>query len=94
MGVLENFGLPGGDLVRDERESVVRWSETLVARTCGAWAVSETSHPPTFYLPFADVAPALLQHAKKNGPEGPSLLACWRNVTCQLGASSKLLNGC
>ena len=50
-------------LVRDEREIVMRWGETLVARTCGAWAVRETSHPPTFYLPLADVEVALLRPA-------------------------------
>jgi len=50
-------------LVRDEREIVVRWGEALIARTCGAWAVRETSHPPTFYLPMADVEKALLRPA-------------------------------
>ena len=50
-------------LVRDEREIVVRWGERLVVRTKGAWAVRETSHPPTFYLPLTDVDPALLQSA-------------------------------
>ena len=50
-------------LVREEREIVVRWGQTLVARTRGAWAVRETSHPPTFYLPMADVAAALLRPA-------------------------------
>ena len=50
-------------LVRDEREIVVSWGETLLARTRGAWAVRETSHPPTFYLPLADVAPEFLRPA-------------------------------
>ena len=50
-------------LVRDEREIEVRWGKTLVARTCGAWAVRETSHPPTFYLPMTDVNNALLRQA-------------------------------
>jgi len=48
-------------LVRDEREIVVHWGETLVARTRGAWAVRETSHPPTFYLPMADVEETFLR---------------------------------
>jgi len=51
------------ELVRDEREIEVRWGKTLVARTCGAWAVRETSHPPTFYLPMTDVKNALLRPA-------------------------------
>ncbi len=31
--------------------------------TRGAWAVRETAHPPTFYLPLADVQRALLSPA-------------------------------
>lgn len=50
-------------LVRDEREIVVRWGETLVAQTRGAWAVHETAHPPTFYLPLADLDRTLLRPA-------------------------------
>jgi uncharacterized protein (DUF427 family) len=51
------------ELVRDEREIVVRWGEIEVVRTRRAWAVRETAHPPTFYLPMADVQLALLQPA-------------------------------
>ena len=51
------------ELVRDAREIVVRWGDIEVARTCGAWAVRETAHPPTFYLPLADVHRELLQPA-------------------------------
>ena len=51
------------ELVRDEREIEVWWGKTLVARTLGAWAVRETSHPPTFYLPLTDVKRALLRPA-------------------------------
>jgi uncharacterized protein (DUF427 family) len=50
-------------LVRETREIVVRWGDVLVARTQGAWAVQETSHPPTFYLPLADVHGDLLHPA-------------------------------
>lgn len=50
-------------LVRERREILVRWGDTLVAQTRGAWAVQETAHPPTFYLPLADVARALLRPA-------------------------------
>lgn len=50
-------------LVREEREIVAHWGETLVVRTRAAWAVRETSHPPTFYLPLCDVNTSLLQPA-------------------------------
>ena len=43
------------ELIRDKREIVVRWGKTVVAQTRGAWAVRETAHPPTFYLPVSDV---------------------------------------
>lgn len=51
------------ELVRDEREIAVYWGNTLVARTRGAWAVRETAHPPTFYLPISDVQGSLLRTA-------------------------------
>lgn len=51
------------ELVRETREIVVRWGRLEVARTVRAWAVRETGHPPTFYLPVADVQPGLLQAA-------------------------------
>jgi len=63
-------------LVRDEREVVVCWGETLVARTRGAWTVRETSHPPTFYVPIADVKEALLSPAGRGSFcewKGPAL---------------------
>ena len=51
------------ELVRDTREIVVCWGELELARTRGAWAVRETAHPPTFYLPLADVRRSLLKPA-------------------------------
>jgi uncharacterized protein (DUF427 family) len=51
------------ELVRETREILVCWGDLVVARSCGAWAVRETAHPPTFYLPMADVQPGLLQPA-------------------------------
>lgn len=51
------------ELVREEREILVLWGDALVARTRGAWAVRETAHPPTFYLPLADVERTLLRPA-------------------------------
>ncbi len=64
------------ELVRDQREIVVLWGKTLVARTRGAWAVRETSHPPTFYLPMSDVQVALLRRASRGSFcewKGPAL---------------------
>lgn len=51
------------ELVREPREIVVLWDHLEVARTRAAWAVLETAHPPTFYLPLVDVRPGLLQPA-------------------------------
>jgi uncharacterized protein (DUF427 family) len=53
-------------VVPDAREVVVRWGALEVARTRRAVCVLETSHPPSFYLPWADVAPGLL-HAAGGG---------------------------
>ena len=47
-------------LLRDTREIVVCWGGQEIARTRGAWAVRETAHPPTYYLPLADVRTGLL----------------------------------
>jgi uncharacterized protein (DUF427 family) len=51
------------ELILDSREIVVRWGQLELARTCRAWAVRETAHPPTFYVPLADVQRTLLQAA-------------------------------
>jgi uncharacterized protein (DUF427 family) len=51
------------ELVRECREVVVRWGDLQVACTRAAWAVRETAHPPTFYLPIADVQRSLLRPA-------------------------------
>jgi uncharacterized protein (DUF427 family) len=40
----------------DSREVIVRWGGVEIARTRGALRVLETSHPPSFYLPWDDVA--------------------------------------
>ena len=50
-------------VVRDPREVVVRWGEVEIARTRRALRVLETSHPPSFYLPWDDVAACMLQPA-------------------------------
>jgi len=64
------------ELVRETREIVVHWGGTLVARTRGAWAVRETAHPPTFYLPLADVERALLR------PAGGGSFCEWKGPAC------------
>lgn len=47
----------------DTREVVVKWGDIEVARTSRAVLVLETSHPPSFYLPWSDVAKQLLRPA-------------------------------
>jgi len=47
----------------DTREVVVRWGDLEVARTRRAVRVLETAHPPSFYLPWEDVARTFLQPA-------------------------------
>ena len=50
-------------LVADTREVVIRWGDIEVARTVRAIRVLETSHPPSFYLPWDDVVRHHLQPA-------------------------------
>jgi uncharacterized protein (DUF427 family) len=47
----------------DSREIIVRWGAREVARTRRAVRVLETAHPPSFYLPWEDVARQLFQPA-------------------------------
>ena len=51
-------------LAPDTREIVIRWGDHEVARTRRALRILETSHPPTFYLPWDDVAKELLRPAE------------------------------
>jgi uncharacterized protein (DUF427 family) len=61
-------------LVRDPREVVVRWGLTEIARTRRAIRVLETAHPPSFYLPWQDVAKHLFQ-------ESPGSSVCeWKGL--------------
>ena len=48
-------------LCADPREVVIRWGGVEVARTRRAVRVLETAHPPSFYLPWADVERRFLQ---------------------------------
>jgi uncharacterized protein (DUF427 family) len=43
-------------LATDAREVVIRWGGIEIARTSRAIRVLETAHPPSFYLPWDDVA--------------------------------------
>ena len=47
-------------LVRDTRHVVVKWEGLTVADTRNAVLVLETAHPPSVYIPWADVARHLL----------------------------------
>jgi len=47
----------------DDREVVVRCGDLIVAATRRAIRVLETASPPTFYLPWSDVTPGLLEPA-------------------------------
>jgi len=57
-----NSPLPVG-LGACPREVVICWGEVEVARTRRALRVLETSHPPTYYLPWDDLAKLLLEPA-------------------------------
>ena len=50
-------------LVADGREVVIRWGSREIARTRRAVRVLETAHPPSFYLPWDDVARGFLEPA-------------------------------
>jgi uncharacterized protein (DUF427 family) len=50
-------------LADDSREVTIRWGALEVARTSRAVCVLETAHPPSYYLPWADVARHLLEPA-------------------------------
>ena len=53
-------------LAPDGREVVVRWGAREIERTRGAIRMHEAAHPPSFYIPLADVATSLLRPAAGN----------------------------
>jgi uncharacterized protein (DUF427 family) len=55
-------------LAPEAREVVIRWNGVQVVRSVRAIRALETAHPPSFYIPLADIAPGLLEPA-----EGTSL---------------------
>ena len=42
-------------LERSSKQIQVFFARTLIAQTHQAWRVLETSHPPVYYIPFADI---------------------------------------
>ena len=69
-------------LVNDSREVVIRWGEVQVARTQNAVLVLETSHPPSFYIPMAEVDQSLLrQGAGSSFCEWKGSAAYWSLVS-------------
>ncbi len=48
-------------LALDDRDVVVKFGPLVVATTRRAIRVLETASPPTFYLPWSDVVPGLLE---------------------------------
>ena len=63
-------------LVPETREVVIFWGDVEVARTRRAIRVLETSHPPSFYLPFDDIAQGLLQ------PAAGTSFCEWKGPAC------------
>jgi len=54
-------------LVADSREVVVRIDGIEIARTRSSVRLLETSHPPTFYIPRADVAMTYFARSRDGG---------------------------
>jgi uncharacterized protein (DUF427 family) len=50
-------------LISDPREVTIHWGSLLIARTRRSVRALETSHPPSFYIPWQDVARHLLREA-------------------------------
>lgn len=49
---------------RTSKELAVHFGDTEIARTTAGQRVLETSHPPTYYLPLADVRSGVLRKAE------------------------------
>jgi uncharacterized protein (DUF427 family) len=63
------------------RIRVVLGGATIVDST-GAWRLLETSHPPTYYVPLADVAEGVLRPAG-----GPTSVCEWKGTAHYLDVS-------
>ena len=49
---------------RSDKRIVVRHRGVVVADSTAAYRVLETSHPPVYYVPAADVTPGVLERAR------------------------------
>ena len=49
------------------RRVVVRSGDTVIADSTSAWRVMETSHPPTWYLPRADIVDTAIRRSTARG---------------------------
>ena len=73
--------------VPSDRHVVVRHGGVLVAETSGAYRVLETSHPPTWYLPRADVvAPLRRSGARSTLCEWKGAATYWDVLDTAAGA--------
>jgi uncharacterized protein (DUF427 family) len=50
---------------KSTRHILVRWNEITLADSCNPFRVLETSHPPTYYIPYQDVAMDHLRLSEK-----------------------------
>ena len=64
-------------LASDAREILIRWGEVEIARTTRALRVLETANPPSFYLPWIDVAGDFLVAAAGSLSECASVPTGW-----------------
>jgi uncharacterized protein (DUF427 family) len=70
-------------LVPSDRLVEIRAGGLLIASSRRAWRVLETSHPPTWYVPRADVSPGVLTPSRAAGSvcEWKGVATYWDVVT-------------
>lgn len=68
-----------------DKHVVVRLGDVVVADTRRAYRVLETSHPPTWYVPLADVDATLLRRSPRDGSwcEWKGAATYWDVVTAE-----------
>ncbi len=66
-------------LERSDRRVVVRSGSVVIADSTAAWRVMETSHPPTWYIPRADIDEQhiRLSHARSSVCEWKGAATYW-----------------
>lgn len=63
-GQISVWGFPRPpQLAAEPREILIRWGDLFIARSTRAVKVLETGHPPTYYIPWSDVARGQLEPA-------------------------------